>query len=190
MAKGDAKSTIQHFVKEGRRRTTVSRIIKRYKDTGKTEYAPIPVRPISKQRLKTQKKIETLFTKCPTASVRIVAKKLNIPKNLAICHYAKVCLEFLTQEKLEFIGKHENPADIPQARGIEKFWALCKQKYSEEKNTPKNIGGFKRIWDKISKNVAEELGKTVMDHAYKHLREIGCKGIQNAMCSIYKKQKH
>ncbi|KAF2892506.1 hypothetical protein ILUMI_13670 [Ignelater luminosus] len=81
MAKGDAKSTIQHFVKERRRRTTVSRIIKRYKDTGNTEYAPIPGRPISKQMLKTQKKIETLFTKCPTTSVRIVAKKLNIPKS-------------------------------------------------------------------------------------------------------------
>ncbi|KAF2878852.1 hypothetical protein ILUMI_27316 [Ignelater luminosus] len=81
MAKGDAKSTIQHFVKEGRRQTTVSQIIKRYKDTGKTEYAPIPARTISKQMLKTQKKIETLFTKCPTTSVSIVAKKLNIPKS-------------------------------------------------------------------------------------------------------------
>ncbi|KAF2883164.1 hypothetical protein ILUMI_23009 [Ignelater luminosus] len=48
MAKADAKSTIQHFVKEGRRRTTVTRIIKRYKDTGKTEYAPIPDRSIGK----------------------------------------------------------------------------------------------------------------------------------------------
>ncbi|KAF2898853.1 hypothetical protein ILUMI_07311 [Ignelater luminosus] len=81
MAKGNAKSTIQHFVKEGRRRTTVSRIIKRYKDTRKTEYASIPGRPTSKQMLKTQKKIETLLTKCLTASVRIVAKKLNIPKS-------------------------------------------------------------------------------------------------------------
>ncbi|KAF2885528.1 hypothetical protein ILUMI_20678 [Ignelater luminosus] len=110
--------------------------------------------------------------------------------DLATCRYAKVCLEILTQEKLEFIGKHENPPNAPQARGIEKFWALCKQRYSEQKNTAKNIGGFKRIWNKISKNVAEELGKTVMDHAYKYLREIGYKGIQNAMCSIYKKQKH
>ncbi|KAF2891708.1 hypothetical protein ILUMI_14465 [Ignelater luminosus] len=139
MAKGDAKSIIQHFVKEGRRRTTVSRIIKRYKDTGMTEYTPIPGRPVSKQMLKTQKKIETPFIKCPTTSVRIVAKKLNIPKST-----------------------HENP-NVPQARGIEKFRALCKQRYSEQKNTPKNIGGFKRIWNKISKNVAEELGKTVLE---------------------------
>ncbi|KAF2898211.1 hypothetical protein ILUMI_07965 [Ignelater luminosus] len=282
MAKG-AKSTIQHFVKEGRRRTTQT-------NAENTE------------------KIETLFTKCPTTLVRIVAKKLNIPKStvsdikvnklgiraqtqkkapkyvkdqerraktglrkiykktlkktlviddetyvvlepkgqpkrkyvhlknhdelpfqfqfkritkykkylvwqaidengnvsepyvtnkrrnfgwpdLSTCHYAKVCLEFLTQEKLEFIGKHEDPPNVPQARRIEKFWALCKQGYSEQKNTPKNIGGSKLIWNKISKNVAEELGKTVMDHAYKYLREIGYKGIQNAMCSIYKKQK-
>ncbi|KAF2901098.1 hypothetical protein ILUMI_05089, partial [Ignelater luminosus] len=53
-------------------------------------------------------------------------------------------------EKLAFIGKHENPPNVPQARGIEKVWALCKQRYSEQKNTPKNI----------SKKVAEELGKT------------------------------
>ncbi|KAF2893782.1 hypothetical protein ILUMI_12393 [Ignelater luminosus] len=51
------------------------------KNTGKTEYAPIPGRPISKQMLKTQKKNETLFTKCPATSVRIVAKKLDIPKS-------------------------------------------------------------------------------------------------------------
>ncbi|KAF2902819.1 hypothetical protein ILUMI_03367 [Ignelater luminosus] len=191
--------------------------------------------------LKTQKKIETLFTKCPTTSVRIVAKKLNIPKstvsdikvkklgirvqtqkkvtkyvkdqerraktglrkiykktlrktfviddetyvvlepegqperkyvisknhdelpfqfkfkrikkfrkkylvwqavdengnvlkpyvtnkNLATCH-AKVCLEFLTKEKLEFIEEHKNLPNVPQAKGIEKFWALCNSDY-------------------------------------------------------------
>ncbi|KAF2888526.1 hypothetical protein ILUMI_17647 [Ignelater luminosus] len=72
MAKGDAKSTIQHFVKE--ERTTVSRIIKRCKDTEKTEYATIPGRPISKQMLKTQKKIEILSTKLSDTKV----KKLGI----------------------------------------------------------------------------------------------------------------
>ncbi|KAF2885379.1 hypothetical protein ILUMI_20777 [Ignelater luminosus] len=108
MAKGDAKSTIQHVVKEGRRRTTVSRIIKRYKDTGKTEYALIPGRPISKQMLKTQKKIETLFTKCPTTSLRIVAKKLNIPKSTGrleekelgqFSYYEQECIKELHSDK-------------------------------------------------------------------------------------------
>ncbi|KAF2898867.1 hypothetical protein ILUMI_07325 [Ignelater luminosus] len=76
MAKGDAKSTIQHFVKEGRRQTTVFQIIKRYKDTGKAEYAPFLGHQISKQMLKTQKKIETHFSKCPMSDIKV--KKLGI----------------------------------------------------------------------------------------------------------------
>ncbi|KAF2901664.1 hypothetical protein ILUMI_04520 [Ignelater luminosus] len=100
----------------------------------------------------------------PYVTNKSLTADIYLKEYLATCHYAKVCLEFLTQEKLEFIGKHENPPNIPQARGIEKCWALCKQRYLEQNNTPS-------IWNKTSKNVAEELGKTVTDHAIENAIE-------------------
>ena len=93
--------------------------------------------------------------------------------DLATVHYAKKCVEFLSQENLDFVLKAENPPNVPQARGIEKFWALCKQQYAKRKNATKSLRSFKLIWDKISKNVASELGKGIMNHAYRNMREIG-----------------
>jgi transposase len=35
------------------------------------------------------------------------------------------------QVGLEFIAKNENAPNVPQARPIEKFWAICKAKYKK-----------------------------------------------------------
>lgn len=38
--------------------------------------------------------------------------------------YAKNVTSYLTSENIEFIEKSKNTCNVPQARGIEKIWAL------------------------------------------------------------------
>ena len=46
-------------------------------------------------------------------------------------HYATKVTDWLTQKKVNFISYAENAPNIPQARPIEKFWALCKAEYKK-----------------------------------------------------------
>jgi len=93
--------------------------------------------------------------------------------DLATSHYASIVTTFLRSENVEFVQKSSNPPNIPQARGIETFWALCKSEYSKRKNAPKNLKGFRTVWRNISKKVAEKSGKAVMEKGRKHLTKIG-----------------
>lgn len=75
--------------------------------------------------------------------------------DMATCHYAKNVTSFLKEKKVKFVQKCENAPNVPQARPIEKFWALLKHKYSKVKKTPKDLAAFKRIITKLMKEVAE-----------------------------------
>jgi transposase len=44
----------------------------------------------------------------------------------ASSHYAKVVVEHLEQEGINFVAKEDNPANLPEARSIEDFWAILK----------------------------------------------------------------
>lgn len=109
--------------------------------------------------------------------------------DLARIHYADIVTDFLQEEKIDFVTKKDNPPNVPQARGIEKFWAECKRQYIARKEGAKNLRGMKLIWPRISKAAAEKCGKAVMDHAYKYLSAIGRKGVQGAMCDLSHKKR-
>ena len=104
--------------------------------------------------------------------------------DLASSHYAKIVTKYLNEKNVEFVSKEENPPNVPQARGIELFWAECKRRYSCRSEKPKNLQGFKLVWGHISKQTAKDLGKSLMDHSYKILRQIGYKGLREAMKDI------
>ena len=109
--------------------------------------------------------------------------------DLATCHYAKSVTEFLDEEKINFLQKTQNPPNVPQTRGIEKFWTLCKQRYSARQFPAKSVLGFMQIWRNISAEVGKLHGKKVMDHAFTFLREIGHKGYRLALCDLSNKNK-
>lgn len=46
--------------------------------------------------------------------------------DLAPAHYAKKVQNFLIEKKVNFVSKEDNPANIPEARPIEQFWAILK----------------------------------------------------------------
>lgn len=48
--------------------------------------------------------------------------------DLATCHYATINQDFMTNEGLPFVKRHENPPNAPQLRPIENFWGLLKQR--------------------------------------------------------------
>ena len=71
--------------------------------------------------------------------------KKNYPDNkilfwsdLATAYYANRCISHLEQEKINFVKKEENPPNVPQARPIEKYWAICKERYSQRRNPLKS----------------------------------------------------
>lgn len=97
--------------------------------------------------------------------------------DLASSHYAKNVVTFLEGENINFVGKSKNTPNLPQARPIEKFWALCKRKYKERGIAAKNIVGFRRIWQNISRKVAEESGQALMRSLKSKLRKVWSKGV-------------
>jgi len=46
--------------------------------------------------------------------------------DLASSHYAKSVVNYLNEEKVNFVQKFENPPNIPEARPIEDFWGIIK----------------------------------------------------------------
>lgn len=46
--------------------------------------------------------------------------------DLASSHYAETTCDFLIEKNINFVEKFENPANLPEARPIERFWALLK----------------------------------------------------------------
>ena len=73
------KRTVHHFVEEGTSRKTIYSILARYRETGESKYKSIPGRPAVKMSSKEVKKVEKAFTDDPTLSVRVAARKLNMP---------------------------------------------------------------------------------------------------------------
>ena len=46
--------------------------------------------------------------------------------DLASSHYAKTVSNFLLEKNIKFIGKEDNPPNLPECRPIENFWGILK----------------------------------------------------------------
>ena len=104
-------------------------------------------------------------------------RKILFWSDLSTSHYANIVLEWLNNEKIEYVEKKDNPPNVPQARPIEHFWALCKQEYAQRKNGAKNLRSFAMIWKKIALKLSNDHGKTIMASVKQKLRSIGRDGV-------------
>lgn len=77
----DKKSTVQHFVAEGKSQSTIYKILRRYEDTGETQYRKIPGRPRTISTPRNISRVKRAFTKNRTTSVRITSRKLKIARS-------------------------------------------------------------------------------------------------------------
>lgn len=100
--------------------------------------------------------------------------------DLSTVHYANIVTSYLREAGIQFVPKVSNPPNVPQCRGIEKFWALVKREYHKYPKAPKNLRGFSQVWYRLSQIVARRSGKAVMDSALRNLRNVGYKGLDGA----------
>lgn len=87
---------------------------------------------------------------------------------------------YLHEQNVPLVPKLENPPNLPQCRPIEEFWAICKQEYKKLKKTPKDLPAFKRVWTRISNQVAEKHGFKLMKGLHQKVNMVGRKGVKQA----------
>jgi len=104
-------------------------------------------------------------------------RKVLFWPDLASCHYTSEVTNFLRGESIDFVEKSQNAPNVPQARPIERFWALCKQEYAKRSTPAKNLNSFSRIWSKISSKIAKNHGRAIMQNFRKKLWQIGKNGV-------------
>jgi len=97
--------------------------------------------------------------------------------DMATCHYTREITNFLQSESIQFVEKSKNAPNVPQARPIERFWALCKREYAKREVPAKNLNSFSRVWTKISNEVAKRRGKAIMANFRRRLWQIGKYGV-------------
>ena len=92
-------------------------------------------------------------------------------------HYASSVLAWLDRNRIQYPKRTENAPNVPQARPIEKFWALCKAEYSKLSRCYKTIESFRRKWREISAKVASSSGEALMDNIRTRIFKIGENGV-------------
>ena len=59
--------------------------------------------------------------------------------DLATSHYAKLVTDWLNEQKIPFVPKTKNPANLPEGRPIEDFWAILKREVYMDAWTAQNV---------------------------------------------------
>ena len=54
-------------------------------------------------------------------------------------HYAKLVTDWLNEQKIPFVPKTKNPANLPEGRPIEDFWAILKREVYMDAWTAQNV---------------------------------------------------
>ncbi len=110
---------------------------------------------------------DVYLTECIQGKLLPVIDKLHRREDvffwpdMATSHYTTKVTTFLKEQNVEFMAKTKTALNVPQARGIERFWA------------PKTLRGFEMVWRNISRKVAQKTGKAIMDSTFRTIRNIG-----------------
>ena len=82
----------------------------------------------------------------------------------ASAHYAKVVIDHLRSENVRFVKKNDNPANVPEVRPIEDFWAYLKSlvyaKCWRASNTDQLITRIKYCLKKVDQLIVQKLAKS------------------------------
>lgn len=91
--------------------------------------------------------------------------KIMLWPDLARSHYAKKTMDWLTEQKIPFVPKKDNPPNVPQARPIENFWAVLKRMVYgngwEARNEQQLIDRIRRKLKEIDINTVQNLIRNV-----------------------------
>jgi len=85
--------------------------------------------------------------------------------DLASSHYANSVQRWFANEKIPFVPRYLNPANVPKVRPIEDFWGVLKQNVYEKDWSAKNIKQLKEriryCLKKIDPKLVQDLARTV-----------------------------
>ncbi|RWS19878.1 uncharacterized protein B4U80_11465 [Leptotrombidium deliense] len=62
----------------------------------------------------------------------------------ASCHYGSETVNVLENSTINYVPKSHNPANVPQLRPIERFWAMLKQKVYANGYQAENLHSLRR----------------------------------------------
>lgn len=129
---------------------------------------------------------ETYLKECVLARLIPFIKKYHKIENvifwpdLATIHYANIVKSEI-EKNLSLVLTDENPPNVPHLRPIERFWAICKQKYSKLKETPDTLRKFRFQWKKISSEVALSSGKALMKDVKRKIKYEMDNGLKSSL---------
>ena len=63
--------------------------------------------------------------------------------DLASSHYVKSITDFMSDNKINFVAKLDNPPNVPECRQIKNFWSILKGKVYEKNWQSENLDQFK-----------------------------------------------
>lgn len=94
------------------------------------------IRPTKAQAINS----DIYINQCMPELVRFIENKHFRDKimfwpDLESSHYSKKTLDSLTEQKIPFVPKKDNPPNIPQARPIEHFWSVLKSMAGKSKTS-------------------------------------------------------
>jgi hypothetical protein len=85
--------------------------------------------------------------------------------DLASSHYAETVCDFKIESKINFVEKYENPANLPECRPIEQFWAIIKKKVYNGNWKAKNLDQLK---ERIL-YMATQIGRSLLAGLFKSM---------------------
>lgn len=97
--------------------------------------------------------------------------------DMATSHYAGAVTQWLDENGIDYVKRADNAPNVPQARPIERFWALCKAEYAHRKEPAKSLRSFSKIWRNVSRKVAQRSGIELMRSTRRTLRAIAYGGV-------------
>ena len=97
--------------------------------------------------------------------------------DLASSHYAETVCDFMIEKNIPFVEKFENPANLPECRPIEQFWANLKSKVYDGAWKAKNTKELELRILYCLKNIDTSALTRLFDAMVRNLYDVGHKGV-------------
>lgn len=128
-----------------------------------------------KLKIKTRKKIvapkqtEDQQNRCKTNAWKLYNRIISTNPNK------------LKNNEIDYVSKSDNLPNCPQLRPIERYWAMCKNKYRQLPDESKDLATFKRRWNKISKEISRNSGLNLFNNFKSRLSKVGKFGVNSIL---------
>lgn len=97
--------------------------------------------------------------------------------DLASSHYAESVMDFMIEKRINFVEKYENPANVPEVRPIEQFWAILKARVYDGGWRANNLPELRKRIRKCIKKVDTNQLTALIECMHKNMKAVGVSGV-------------